>query len=139
MAYCLLRFPRLSCIIKHECDLVAGLIPVPVAVFAEHRIQFQGKFFFSSHALHQSVWIMWHIPCVMARSSFCNKFSKQECILFFQERAVGISSLCIACLWVNHIAIILSTYGQQFVIFVLLKLFGYLGEDKVIVGIFQRA
>ena len=70
MTHLALGFPRLSGIVEEVGYLVARFVAVPVAVFAEHGIQFGDVFFFSTHTFHQSVYIMGSIPSIVAGSSF---------------------------------------------------------------------
>ena len=139
MAYCLLGFPGLAGIVEHEGHLMAGFIPVPVPVFAEHRVQFLHEVIAPSHALHQSVRVVWHVPRIVAGSSFRNELGKLERVLFFQESAVGMSSLCISGLWVDDVSVIPGACGQHFIVFFFLKQSGHLCEDKVVIRIFQCA
>ena len=78
MTHLALGFPRLSGIVEEVGYLVARFVAVPVAVFAEHGVQFGDVFFFSTHTFHQSVYIMGGIPSIMAGSSFGDEAGERK-------------------------------------------------------------
>ena len=111
MTHLAVGFPRLSGIVEEVGYLVARFVAVPVAVFAEHGIQFGDVFFFSTHTFHQSVYIMGSIPSIVAGSSFGDEASEGKNVTgIAEETAVSVSALGISGARVYYVTVISCTY-----------------------------
>jgi hypothetical protein len=111
MTYLPLGFPRLSGIVEEVGYLMTRFVAVPVAVFAEHGIQFGNVFFFSAHTFHKSVYIMGGIPSIVAGSSFGDEAGEGKSVTgIAEETAVSVSALGISGARVYYVTVISCTY-----------------------------
>lgn len=114
------------------------LVAMPIALFAEHGIEFSDEFVTPSHTFHQTVRVVRHVPSVMTRGSFGDEGSKTERIIVRKETAVGPTPLCITGTRIDDVAIIAGTSQQTVCIGCLAQSCSDLRQSKVVVSILQR-
>ena len=136
--YQALGLPRLSRIGVQVGDMMAGLVPVPILVFCEESVQEGRETVFPAHMLHQPFDIVRHEPGVMVGSSLAYVGSLGVGIEGLVETPVGVPAAGISGPGVDHVLPVGGPLQEAVPVGVMPQLACNLGEDEVVICIFQR-